>query len=391
MPSPVAGQPGLLIRDSFRYSDATLIIPPPLVPALEIFDGKSTDLDLREILTRITGELSVSSLAQHLISTLDEAVFLDNPTYAQRKQETHRAFAAQEVRDAVHSGGAYPNEKLELQATFDRYFAGTSPAKDGDLVGLAAPHVSPEGGWESYRDAYAALPAGLGSRPFIVLGTSHYGAPEKFGLTRKPYRTPLGQTTPDLAVINALHDAAPDSILSEDYCHAVEHSIEFQVLFLQRCFGPDVRVAPILCGSFARSIYGQDRRPEDDEGVRRFFEALRENAPADAVWVLGVDMAHMGRRYGDRLDAHADRDEMSAVAERDRRRIASINAFKADEYWEQVRERQDDLKWCGSSPFYTYLKTAPASRGELLRYQQWNIDESSVVSFAGLRFLKGLS
>ena len=30
MPSPVEDRPGLLIRDSLRYSDTTLIIPPAL-------------------------------------------------------------------------------------------------------------------------------------------------------------------------------------------------------------------------------------------------------------------------------------------------------------------------------------------------------------------------
>ena len=30
----------------------------------------------------------------------------------------------------------------------------------------------------------------------------------------------------------------------EDYCHAVEHSIEFQVMFLQSIFGPDIKVLP---------------------------------------------------------------------------------------------------------------------------------------------------
>jgi hypothetical protein len=32
------------------------------------------------------------------------------------------------------------------------------------------------------------------------------------------------------------------------------------------------------------------------------------------------------------------------------------------------------------------LKALPHVRGSLLRYQQWNIDEQSVVSFAGMRF-----
>jgi hypothetical protein len=55
-------------------------------------------------------------------------------------------------------------------------------------------------------------------------------------------------------------------------------------------------------------------------------------------------------------------------------------------FWDLVQEKHDDLKWCGSSPFYTFLKAAPRARGELLRYEQWNIDERSVVSFAGMAF-----
>ena len=79
---------------------------------------------------------------------------------------------------------------------------------------------------------------------------------------------------------------------------------------------------------------------------------------------------------------------MRGVAERDHKRIDSMTAGDARGFWEQVRENRDDLKWCGSSPFYTFLKTAPKARGELLTYEQWNIDEKSVVSFAGMGFRK---
>ena len=56
-------------------------------------------------------------------------------------------------------------------------------------------------------------------------------------------------------------------------------------------------------------------------------------------------------------------------------------------FWDLVQaNREDDLKWCGSSPIYTFLKTVPQARGKLKRYQQWNIDEQSVVSFAAISF-----
>ena len=50
MPSPSEEHPGLFIRDPYRYSDAMLMIPPPLVECLENFDGEHTDLDLRAAL-----------------------------------------------------------------------------------------------------------------------------------------------------------------------------------------------------------------------------------------------------------------------------------------------------------------------------------------------------
>ncbi len=56
-------------------------------------------------------------------------------------------------------------------------------------------------------------------------------------------------------------------------------------------------------------------------------------------------------------------------------------------FWQLVRgEGGDDLSWCGSAPLYTFLQIAGPVRGRLLHYEQWNIDEESVVSFAGMAF-----
>ena len=265
---------------------------------------------------------------------------------------------------------------------------GQPPEVEDSQIAIAAPHVSPFGGWESYRDAYVTLPASLSDRTFVVLGTSHYGEPDRFGLTRKPFRTPFGDAVTDLGLVDELEQAAPNAIRMEDYCHAVEHSIEFQVLFLQHVFGPNIHILPILCGSFARSLF-EGGKPEANPDVERFFGALGNIAAREGkrlFWVMGVDMAHMGRRYGDQLTAKADEGEMLAVAERDRSRIERMNAGDADGFWNLVQQNRDDLKWCGSSPIYTFLKTVPQARGTLHRYQQWNIDEQSVVSFAALGF-----
>ena len=389
MPSPVPDRPGLLLRDPFQYSDATLIIPPALAGALEFFDGEHSELDLRSWLVQLTGELDVSALLQHLTETLSKAGFLEDGTFAQLKDQAQRRFAEAPVREPAHAGSGYPDNKEELTATFTGYMNGAANAAPArSPLAIAAPHVSPFGGVDAYRAAYSALTPYDAERTFVILGTSHYGQPDRFGITRKPFVTPFGETLTELGLVDRIAREAPAGVLVEDYCHAVEHSIEFQVVFLQHLFGPRIRIVPILCGSFARSIY-RGGLPEDDETVRRTLGVLGEIAAKEGDrlrWVLGVDMAHMGRRYGDDFEATAGRNEMEEVARRDRARIERMQQADSRGFWDLVQQNRDDLKWCGSAPFYTFLKAVPQARANLLQYQQWNIDQHSVVSFAGLRF-----
>jgi AmmeMemoRadiSam system protein B len=399
MPSPSPEHPGLFIRDPYRFSDAMLIIPPPLVECLQCFDGRQTELDLRAALVRITNDLQVGEVAQHLAETLSAAGFLEDENFTRMEAERRLEFTQQTVREPAHAGGAYPGDPHELRQTMSRYMAaeagddGVNAAAadaDGELFAIAAPHVSPEGGWQSYRAAYRRLKPQHRDRTFVILATSHWGEPGRFGLTRKTFRTPLGETPADQPLTDWLAARGGSAVDMEDYCHSFEHTVELQLIFLQHALGPDVRILPILCGSFARS-FSQGRQPEDDDGVKRFIEALgelREREGDRLFWILGVDMAHMGARYHDQFTAVAGQGVMSEVSARDEQRIARIAASDAAGFWELVRQNQDDLKWCGSAPFYTFLKAAPKAQGELLRYEQWNIDERSVVSFAGMAFSK---
>jgi predicted class III extradiol MEMO1 family dioxygenase len=77
---------------------------------------------------------------------------------------------------------------------------------------------------------------------------------------------------------------------------------------------------------------------------------------------------------------------MLAVEEKDQQRIEQLTAGDTAAYWDLVQRNNVELKWCGASPFYTFLKTMPPVTGELLDYHQWQIDPSSVVSFGALRF-----
>jgi len=391
MPSPLEDRPGLLVRDPFRYAEAMLVIPSPLVPCLAFFNGRYLESEVKQALERLTGDARVGEVLGHLSRVLSEGGFLDDETFARLRDDRHRGFAESPRRDAVHAGSAYPMDPAALTETLGRYLDGSRAPTAGEtagLVGVAAPHVSPEGGWRGYQAAYSRLGPAHRGRTVVILGTSHYGEPERFGLTRKPFLTPLGEAAVDLALVDELADRGGAAVRMEDYCHAVEHSIEFQVVFLQHVLGLDLHILPILCGPFAHATR-EGKRPDDDPGVARFVDALAELAARAGdrlLWVLGVDMAHVGRRYGDRFAARAETGAMVEVAARDRRRLEAIGRGDAAGFWTLLRENGDDLRWCGASPLYTFLKAVPGVGSELLRYEQWNIDEQSVVTFAGLAF-----
>jgi MEMO1 family protein len=388
MPSPDPARPGLFIRDPYHYSDATLLVPPLLVQALQCFDGTQSPLDLRSELVRLTGEIQVGPIEKNLLDSLSEAGFLENDTYRELKARREAEFAAEPKREAIFAGSAYPADSNTLATLLSARVG--PPLGTASTVGIAAPHASLDGAWDTSRAAYQSLPNAdaVNERTFVILGTSHYGAPERFGLTRKQFITPLGGAQTDLALVDELERSAGAAVRMEDYCHFVEHSIEFQVLFLQHVYGPDVRILPILCGPFVKSIY-DGGLPEASDHLAQFFDALGNISAREGkrlFWVLGVDMAHIGRRYGDPIRAAANSGGMLFVEERDRQRIGQITMGDGPAYWELVQDKHDELKWCGASPLYTFLKIMPRLKGELLHYHQWQIDPQSVVTFGALRF-----
>jgi AmmeMemoRadiSam system protein B len=393
LPSPVEERPGVILRDSFRYTDAILLIPSPWVRALLLLDGTNTLRDIQTSLTRSQGgQLVPESVVAQFVDTLRGNGFLDSPEFHRMRERRHEEFRQSDSRNPSHSGAAYPDSAAELTEQFAEEFGIVRGKKEGpskpDLIGIAAPHASPGGAVASYGAAYRSLNPELASKTFVILGTSHYGAPSMFGLTRKPYVTPLGRAHVDTGLLDRLIRKSGNSVELEDYCHAIEHSIEFQVVFLQHALGPGIRILPILCGP----IFQQAQGP-DDPKVQRFVEGLAELAASERdqiFWVLGVDMAHVGARYGDQVVAQAGQGRMNHVRTQDRARIDLICKGDAAGFAQLVQPHADQLKWCGYSPFYVFLRAMelarPGLRGNALEYEQWNIDAQSVVTFAAMEF-----
>lgn len=396
MPSPIADSPGLILRDPFRYTQDILLIPAGWVPALALLDGKRSELELQSVLTRQNGgRLVLREDVRRFVEVLRGRGFLDSGEFYALRESRHATFREAPDRPPTHAGTAYPADREELSRQLRQDFRiappGT-PSLRNPIVGIAAPHVSPSGGVESYAAAYRRLGSDFANRTFVILGTSHYGMPEKFGLTRKPYVTPLGKAEVDLDLLERLARKASDAVIMEDYCHAIEHSIEFQVVFLQQAVGSNIRILPILCGPLFEN-FGTGRQPDTNRNVALFVETLAELADSEEdklFWVLGVDMAHIGARYGDGIAVVAGEGRMRAVSAEDSARLERVCAGDTEGFVRLVQANRDELKWCGFSPFYVFMRAMERVRrqlrGRVLRYDQWNIDAQSVVSFGALEF-----
>lgn len=390
-PSPVEDQPGLLLRDPLHYSEDVLIIPPVFISALQMLDGKHTESEVQAQLTQVIGRPFPLHPLHEFLAVLQQAGFLETAEFDQMRSQKHADFAALPVRAPSHAGVAYPTDTFELRATLDSYLMTIVPPNPQPLIGIAAPHVSPEGGVGCYAAAYnrlRGLKDQLRGKTIVILGTSHYGEPDKFGLTRKPFQTPYGTIQTDTEMVDWLLERAGDSINLEDYFHSIEHSIEFQAIFLRHVLGTNFKLLPILCGAFLQSFLS-GKPPEAEDQNRRFFDALSELAELHKerlFWVLGIDLAHIGQRYHDPIEARAEQGFMQEVRAKDYERLRHVCDGKSGELLELVLPNYDELKWCGFTPIYTFMQAVKGARGNVMKYDQWNIDESSVVSFTAMEF-----
>jgi AmmeMemoRadiSam system protein B len=216
----------------------------------------------------------------------------------------------------------------------------------------------------------------------VLLGTSHHGAPNRLGLTRKAFRTPLGDVPTDAARVEALLATGGAAMIDEDYAHAIEHALEFQVLFLQhRMGGAPFRIVPVLVGPWLDEA---DTRPDLDPTLAPAFTALRALAHDPAVfWVLGVDLAHVGPRYGGEQPHAPGSPEADALAAADATRLAAITRGDVGAFWALAAPRTDALSWCGTSSLYALLTTGTVSV-EQRAYEQWAIEPGSLVSATAL-------
>jgi MEMO1 family protein len=393
VPMEHQGERYVALRDPAGYTPSVVMLPPPLLEVVALFDGDHSIVDIQAALMERHGELVTREHIEKLIGTLDEHGFLDSPAFAKRRASLDRAFLEAPTRPASHAGGAYAAEPEALRAAMDAFF--TSPDGPGAIAagrngapavrGLVAPHIDFHRGGPAYAWAYRDLAERGDADLFVILGTCHAGMRDPFALTRKDYDTPLGPAPVDRDFVEALARRARQDCFASELAHRNEHSIEFQAVFLQYLYAGrrDIRVVPVLT-SFVHEALARRGGPEDDPRVPAFLQALAETAAASGrkvAFIAGADLAHMGTRFGDPEPVSAI--ELERIGREDRAMLEHVEAGDARAFFESVRRDNDRRRICGLSPIYTLLRALGGAPGTLRRYGQWP-DPQGVVTFASV-------
>jgi len=270
------------------------------------------------------------------------------------------------VRPAAVAGAFYPAEPGELRAAVERSFGGAHPGEPGVPApkALVVPHAGYPYSGPVAASAYLRLAAGRGTiRRVVLIGPSHRVAFRGVAVSSADvFRTPLGDIPVD-DESRRLALATPAAVL-DDQPHALEHSLEVQLPFLQTVLdgggsdsdGPDgFSVLPLVTGAC-----------RDDE-VAEVLDAVWGGP--ETVVVVSTDLSHY-HRYAD-------------AVELDRRTAGAIVAGQVDGI--------DDRDACGASGLRGLLVAAgerqmPAELLDLRNSGDTAGDRERVVGYGAFAF-----
>jgi AmmeMemoRadiSam system protein B len=266
------------------------------------------------------------------------------------------------IRPPAVAGSFYEGTRERLHAQVESCFAANPPQpKKQRFIGAMVPHAG-----LMYSGAVAAAFYAIADLPrrFVILCPNHTGAGHFAAINREgAWRTPLGDVPIDTPLADALMARTP--LLAEDSrAHALEHSLEVQLPFLQHLLG-DFTFVPICLGA-----HRYDYAAEIGRAVADVVRSEQE--PVGII--ASSDLNHY--------------EDQPTTLRKDGLAIDEVKKRDPRELWRVVDEF--DVSMCGFIPTTTMLVAANelgATNAQLIRHAtsgDVNGDYSHVVGYASM-------
>lgn len=197
----------------------------------------------------------------------------------------------------------------------------------------------------------------------VIIGPNHRGWGSPIAISHsETWVTPLGEVPVDVRLARQITHAVPETKL-DDVGHAMEHSVEVQIPFLQYLFADAFRILPI-------AILAQN--PETCVQLGRAIASIIRGQ--NALIIASTDFSHY--------------ENHEIATKKDHMAIERILQLDTDDLFRVVREQ--GISMCGPGPVIAAIaacKELGANSAKLLRYAtSGNIsgDLGHVVGYASL-------
>lgn len=368
------------------------------------FDGRHSLVDIQEAYCKQFGTLLVANELQQFIDLLDRHYYLHSARFLRHRNGVVEKFKRQPIRTPAHAGSVYSRDPEELKAQLDGYFSSPTgaglPSRDIQSTpprAIVAPHIDFQRGGPAYGWAYKGLVESEGADLYILLGTSHCGGENPFILTFKDFDTPLGPVETDKTFVRRLQESCREDLQRDEFLHQGEHSLEFQVLFLKYVARrraatrgekeKPFKIVPILVSSFHSMVLTQSL-PEKHPPVQTFIHALQDLVAQERrqiSFVAGVDLAHVGKQFGDLEPITPE--FLKWVEAEDRLLLGRLAALDAPGFFHEIAKDRDKRRICGFAPLYSLIQLLDGNHGRTLKYDQaFTPETGSAVTFTSMVF-----
>ena len=383
----------VVLWDPTGLSSEKLIVPLNYFYLFQFFDGEHSPERLGAEYLKKFGEFLMPDRLQRLIDDLDQKLFLEGDRAQAARAAAVSAYRSAPVRRAAFAGKAYAGDAAALTREIEGYFSSKEgpeikPSMNAGkrLKALVAPHYDPRQGGPIYAWAYKEAQEADTPDLFIVTGTCHAGLEHGYALTDKDYETPFGTVPVDRQVLQAIRQKGGDLFFEEDLSHQNEHSIEFQLPWLQYTVGAKkpITIVPLLAAFSPEDLAQGDFNEKVERFLGLLKEALAESGRPYCA-VAAAELAHIGMRYGDNKPPTDF--SFHKCMQADLEMLKHVESLDAGGFAAYIRKEGNARRISGFAPIYTLLRLIDAEKGEVLRYDRGVTDQfNSTVTYAAIAF-----
>ena len=223
----------------------------------------------------------------------------------------------------------------------------------------------------------------------MILGTCHAGLKNCFAVTDKDFETPLGIVPVNKEMLVRFRQNGGEPFFDEDSSHRNEHSIEFQLPFLQHTVGSKkpITILPILSSFPPACLIEPTLRPTG-ERVGSFLSLLKNaivESGKEVCVIASAELAHIGMRYGDPTPPTDF--SFHRCMQTDLEMLKTVEELNGDAFAQFIHKEEDRRRISGFSAIYSLLQLIQAEKGQVLRYDRSVTDQfNSTVTYASMAF-----